>query len=622
MSIVTVVTSCDEVAQLVGWGEILARSFEQPLVVVPFENDKIATEAGDTSTATRPGTTTVRETAIAACNALVDGVRHEVVPPQENQTRTQAVLAVTRARKASHLIVGKQPIPRKQRHPLHLPRALFEQAPCTVVLIRVQSGDVTKPKKVLVAVASGPHSASALRVGAHAVDPATGSELTALRVQPLAGEESTAVGEHLVDRVIMSADLKDNVRVRKKVILSDQVWPAISGEAQQGYDLVLVGASHVGVLRRALFGTVPDRLLSTDNKPGATVAIVRRQWPLLARLRARIEVWLDLAIPQLTRTERVDVFEKLQTGSRWNFDFFLLISLSTAIASLGLLQDSAAVVIGAMLVAPLMTPLLGAGLSLVQGNLPLIRRTSFSIGLGFFTAVAIGSIAGLSVGVPSLTPQLLARGAPNLLDLVIAFLSGIAAAHCSSRQGLSAALPGVAIAAALVPPIATVGICLAAGETSTARGAALLFGTNVVAIVLGAAVSFYGGGIRPPKAENGRRWVRQVMLGLLLILAVLTVPLGSFLVANLAGSPPLERTDQRALAAAIDSWPGCRLERARFYDDDSGQGVLLEINAPAPLTKQEMNFIVRLVHREVSPNLGVRIQTQLVHEATPRGAKP
>lgn len=609
MSIVTVVTSCDEAAQLIGWGEVLSHARNEPLIVVPFD--------------TKASGSSVAEAAQAICDHLPDSgdaaVRHEVVKPGEAETRASAVLAITRKHDASHLIVGKHAMPKKHRHPLYLPRALFEQASCTVVLIRVQPGAVTAPRKVLVAVANGPHSANALRLGASLIRPGDDSRLTALRVQPQLGEESTAVGEHLVDRVLHAAGINNDLQVERKVVLSDQVWPAIAAEAEGGYDLVLVGASHVGVLRRALFGTIPDSLLASENKPGATIAIVRRQWPLWARLRSRVEVWLDLAIPQLTRAERVAVFEKLQTGSRWNFDFFLLISLSTAIASLGLLQDSAAVVIGAMLVAPLMTPLLGAGLALVQGNLPLIRRTSFSIGVGFFTAVAIGVIAGWSVGLPSLTPQLLARGAPNLLDLVIAFLSGIAAAHCSSREGLSAALPGVAIAAALVPPIATVGICFASGETSNAGGAALLFGTNVVAIVLGAAASFYGGGIRPASTKGAEQpWVRHVLLSLLLIVAVLTVPLGSYLVASIAGAPPIADVEREELAATVRTWPGCRLRHAQFYDDGHGQGVLVEIEAPAPLTPEQTRTLAATTRRELGAEFGLRIRTLLVHEVAPR----
>ena len=172
-------------------------------------------------------------------------------------------------------------------------------------------------------------------------------------------------------------------------------------------------------------------------------------------------------------------------------DFITLIALSTAIAALGLIQNSAAVVIGAMLVAPLMTPMLGAGLGLLQGNILLVREAITSIVLGFSISLGIGiSFGFLTPGLVELT-ELQARCGPNILDLFIALFSGIAAAYALARPGLLGALPGVAIAAALVPPIATTGIALSIGAVVEAALAATLFGTNLVAIILSSAATFF-----------------------------------------------------------------------------------------------------------------------------------
>ena len=192
---------------------------------------------------------------------------------------------------------------------------------------------------------------------------------------------------------------------------------------------------------------------------------------------------LRLRVPQLTREDRIAVFEKLQNSSRWNFDFMALICLSTAIAALGLIVNSTAVVIGAMLVAPLMTPILGSGLALVQGNAPLVLDCVRSILLGFLFALVIGAAVGFTAllfpGYGQLTPELAARGRPGAPDMLIALFSGIAASYCIARPNLASALAGVAIAAALVPPIATTGISLAWGNFMNATGSALLFGINV-----------------------------------------------------------------------------------------------------------------------------------------------
>ncbi|MEE8525912.1 MAG: DUF389 domain-containing protein [Thermoanaerobaculia bacterium] len=341
------------------------------------------------------------------------------------------------------------------------------------------------------------------------------------------------------------------------------------------------------------------------------MAVVRREWKLLHRVRRRLGRWLDLAIPQMNRGERLALYEKLHSGSEWNFDFLMLLALSTAIAALGLLQSSTAVVIGAMLVAPLMTPILGAGLALVQGNLPLVQSAARAIILGYLTALLIGFLLGSLFPIPELTPELLARGGPTLLDMGVGFLSGLAAAYCLGRPGLIAALPGVAIAAALVPPIATTGASLALGAPDNARGSALLFATNVVAIILGAAVSFYAGGVRGRSGASGRQhWVRWSFLTLLLGAMALSAPLGSHLRTQLGVSEstvPESLTTQLKERLGIET--GMRLDGVRLERDAST--VEVRLAAPRPPSPELVGDLARLVKEELGAEQAVRVTTQL-----------
>lgn len=211
-----------------------------------------------------------------------------------------------------------------------------------------------------------------------------------------------------------------------------------------------------------------------------------------------------------------------------------LLSLSTLIAGLGLVTNSAAVVIGAMLVAPLMVPILGAGLALMQGNLPLMKQSMKAVCLGFMAAFFIGVLIGLFVPIPDfLTPELNARGNPSVLDIFIALASGVAAAYAMGRPDLSAALPGVAIAAALVPPIATSGIAFAEGVWGVAAQSSLLFLTNVITIILSASLTLYLTGVRMKK---GSSW----SLAVLGLLCVLTVLLALTLGMPEFGPPPVD----------------------------------------------------------------------------------
>src|SRR5210317_646702 len=230
--------------------------------------------------------------------------------------------------------------------------------------------------------------------------------------------------------------------------------------------------------------------------------------------------------PTLERDERLDLVQQLEQGAQGNIDFIMMMVLSTSLASLGLLADSTAVVIGAMLVAPLMGPLVAAGHSLVQANLSLFRRSLGVAGIG----LGIGFAASLIFGAlnPGFEPtlEIEARGTPDLLDLGIAFFSGMTAAYATGRSNVMTTIAGVAIAAALVPPLAVVGIALTHGSPLISGNAAILLITNLVAIILGAAIVFRMFKIHISRHGEGMpTWVRKVTMLLFLSLGLLIAPL-------------------------------------------------------------------------------------------------
>lgn len=210
--------------------------------------------------------------------------------------------------------------------------------------------------------------------------------------------------------------------------------------------------------------------------------------------------------------------------------FASLIVLSTAIAALGLIADSAAVVIGAMLVAPLMTPILATAAALVHGQVErLVISTSVLIG-GIVLAVATGWVlswvAPGTMTAAELTGELLARTSPSLLDLGIAIAAGLAGGYVLTHPRAGSSLPGVAIAVALVPPLATVGISLQLATLERAEGAFLLFGTNLFAILLSAMVMMLISGFVPPEIRQmARGRVRAGIVVSALALGAVAIPL-------------------------------------------------------------------------------------------------
>ena len=273
--------------------------------------------------------------------------------------------------------------------------------------------------------------------------------------------------------------------------------------------------------------------LANEEADPAIVA-VRAAVPLTVRVWGGMTQWIRSKVPQIDRERRVKLVDNLQLNSQFNFDFGALISLSTLIAALGLVRDSGAVVIGAMLVAPLMTPLVAMGFALVQGNLKLIRSALRSVAWGFAIALLIGASIGLMLRLlaPGLeiSNEMANRGSPNFLDLVVALASGVAAAYAMGRPNLISALPGVAIAAALVPPIATSGLALTMGDLALAGGASLLFFTNIVAIVLGTAITFWSVGIstRISEGRPAQIWPRYWLIGFVILSILLTLEMWNF----------------------------------------------------------------------------------------------
>jgi len=233
------------------------------------------------------------------------------------------------------------------------------------------------------------------------------------------------------------------------------------------------------------------------------------------------------SFPRLDSEQRTALYSSFDEGAVCDFDFMVMMCLSTTIAALGLLINSPAVIIGAMVVAPLMTPLIAAGCALVRGNPPLFFKSIRAMIFGSLAALGVSLLLGSLVPTDTLTLEMIARGTPDILDLFVALFSGVAAAYATARPKVVAALVGVAVAAALVPPIATTGLALIEGKILVAKGAGILFITNLVAIIIGAAAMFYLMGIRS-LYEN--KWspliLRRVFLSLLLVFGLLSAPLG------------------------------------------------------------------------------------------------
>ena len=244
---------------------------------------------------------------------------------------------------------------------------------------------------------------------------------------------------------------------------------------------------------------------------------------------------------------RALVLASVARDARLNKKFLLLITLSAAIATLGLLQSSAAVVIGAMLVSPLLGPIMGIGFGLATLESNLIKRSLVTMAAGMAVAIFVAVLIIWLSPIRDVTPEVRARTQPTLLDLGVAVVGGIAGVYAIMRK-LSGVMVGVAIATALVPPLSTIGFGLATGRFDFAVGAALLFLTNTLAIAFAATIiarfNRFGPSLTPQHTA-------MQVTGILFTLGILSIPLALTL-NNLAGEVRARSIVQAELRSLLD----------------------------------------------------------------------
>jgi uncharacterized hydrophobic protein (TIGR00341 family) len=223
-------------------------------------------------------------------------------------------------------------------------------------------------------------------------------------------------------------------------------------------------------------------------------------------------------------TTREELYDQIEKGGRLESNYLLLVFLSTIVAAIGLIEDNVAVVVGAMVIAPLLGPNIALAFATSLGDGALFWRSLKTNVSGLALALLIALVIGLIWPVNLDNRELMARTDVGMDSVALALASG-AAAVLSLATGLSSALVGVMVAVALLPPTATLGMMLGSGQTNHAIGAALLLAVNIVCVILAAKIVFLVKGVKPRtwlekrKARQSQTvyivvWV--VMLGMLI----------------------------------------------------------------------------------------------------------
>lgn len=235
-----------------------------------------------------------------------------------------------------------------------------------------------------------------------------------------------------------------------------------------------------------------------------------------------VDELINRALPWIHHTDQEEVKETfviLKENARTSEAYLVLMVLSTLLATIGLFANSAPVIIGAMILAPLMAPIISLSMGVLRQNSELVTVSSKSLLIGIVVGLFFGTLLTLMIPLQSINHEIGARLSPTILDLGVAIVSGIAGAYANARSEVAKSLAGVAIAVALVPPLAVSGMGIGWWDWQVFSGSFLLFLTNLVGIILAAAATFLVMGFSPfHLAKKG------ILLSTLFVLVV-SVPL-------------------------------------------------------------------------------------------------
>lgn len=435
---------------------------------------------------------------------------------------TRGILDGAREHHAEALIIGVQAFSEDEVKLGNVVENIINAAPCNVLIYRI--GETPEFERVIVPMDDNRMTPMALDVGAliakiHKIPIAT----------PIIQRDYTSTGEK-EDRFHALQEFLGEEQVEKREFILGRS-PGSRLLQQLGRDdLLVIGFSQRANLELEFRRDVSDILLRRAPGP---VLLYSQIFEDRDTMTGRLQRQLQRFNPALTQVERNELVWSARKSALPGIDYSMLILLAAGLASLGLMANSTAVIIGAMLVAPLMSPLGALAIGMAAGELQITRRAGFTLIQGVFLALLISIVMGLLIPIPEPTPEMVSRGNPTLLDAGVALVSGLVAAFALARKEIPVALAGVAIAAALMPPVCTIGLGIAFGDLDMAGGATLLFLANITFIVMAQNIIFLWMGMRPGRRQETQRgvaiwWVN--IIGLVVVVVALIIRLGQ--VAN------------------------------------------------------------------------------------------
>ncbi|WKZ34005.1 MAG: DUF389 domain-containing protein [Thermodesulfobacteriota bacterium] len=339
----------------------------------------------------------------------------------------------------------------------------------------------------------------------------------------------------------------------------------------------------------------------------------------LLRLKAigLINEWLHKKAAEVNQSSVMKtVYQEVDISA----GYFLVLTIANLIALTGLITNNTAVIIGAMLISPLMGPILSSGFAFITGNEAIGKKAFSTIVKSVAATIAVAAFATWVSPLNEVTQEILARTRPNLYDLVVAFLAGLvgAIAICTKRNYITI-VPGVAIATAVIPPLSVAGYGLGSANFSIALGGFFLFFTNFVAIIISTCMVFFVYGFRPGVlTEIDVHQLKKRIAALGAILFVISIPLLYTLHVSLS-EIRLRSGISAALKRAFDADKVSYLSAFDYRETDDALRVRAAINTTRYLEEGQIAEAERSVEAALGREITLDVEQVLMQAG---GLKP
>ena len=347
-----------------------------------------------------------------------------------------------------------------------------------------------------------------------------------------------------------------------------------------------------------------NKALEGDNHVNADNIEDSEEDEVKEKKEAKLESYKQFVAEQFSnkKVDYPEVRVRIEANALPSKMYFVMNILSAIIASYGLVTNSAAVVIGAMLVAMMLGPITGVALAIIDHRMPLLRKSLITVFLGISLVVLVGFIVGWLHKDQPLTVEILSRTQPTSMDLMIALAGGTAGAYAMVSPHLSVAVVGVAVATALVPPLAASGILFANGEMQMGLGALLLALTNIIAIQFTNALVLWLLGFRRLVDDDYKSSTYWTFLRRNAVTLLLLGVLGTYLTINLQTNAK-QQGFESSVKETINSYfsdKGNVLTNTQFDKDTSHQVVRAVIRGETTPTFYDVRQIEAIISKDMA----------------------